>query len=540
VDYQFVLEDGNAYPDPRSPWQPLGVHGPSRSLDHSRFAWTDQRWQAPPLSEAIIYELHIGTFTPEGTFVAAIEKLDDLAALGITHIEIMPVAEFPGQRGWGYDGVDPYAPHHAYGGPDGLKRLVDACHAKGIAVILDVVYNHLGPDGNYLGKFGPYFTGQHRTTWGDAINFDGPGSDEVRRFFIDNALMWLRDYHMDGLRLDAVHAMFDHSAVHFLEQLTGEVDRLSASLGRPLVLIAESDLNDPRVVRPLPAGGFGMHAQWSDDFHHALHSLLTGEQSGYYADFGSMDDLAQTLTHVFAYNYRYSPFRGRTHGRPVADLPFHHFVSYLQNHDQIGNRATGERIHHTIPHQAFKLGAALLFSAPFIPLIFQGEEWAASTPFQFFTHHQSQELGDLVREGRRQEFAAFGWDPRQVPDPQSEQTFLASKLRWEEAEQEPHASMLNWYRALIRLRKMLPELSPSNREATSVVFDSTRQWLQLQRGPVTLICNFASEPRSIPTGPEPSTREILLASGPVDPGGGDSITLPAYGVCLLRETGSDR
>jgi maltooligosyltrehalose trehalohydrolase len=422
TEYTFILDGGHPLPDPRSAWQPRGVHGPSRVVDHQAFAWTDARWQPGPLSSATVYELHVGTFTLAGTFEAAIERLDHLVALGITHVELMPVAEFPGGRGWGYDGVDLYAPHHGYGGPEGLKRLVDAAHRRGLAVILDVVYNHLGPAGNYLEHSGPYFTDRHRTPWGPAVNLDGPGSSEVRRFFCDNALMWLRDYYMDGLRLDAVHALIDTSAVHFLEQLAAEVQALAAQLGRHLVLIAESDLNDPRLVRPPEVGGYGVAAQWSDDFHHALHAVLTGERAGYYEDFGTLADLAQALTCAFVYDGRYSRFRDRRHGRPATGLSGHRFFGYLQNHDQIGNRAKGERSSHLISPGRLKIAAGLVLTSPFVPLLFQGEEWGASTPFQYFTDHEDPELGRAVSEGRRSEFSAFAWSAEEVPDPQDPAT----------------------------------------------------------------------------------------------------------------------
>ncbi len=535
VEYQFVVDDGAAYPDPRSPWQPRGIHGPSRTVDHRRFPWTDQGWEAPPLSSAVIYELHTGTFTLEGTFDAAVEKLDLLADLGVTHIEIMPVAEFPGAWGWGYDGVDLFAPHHAYGGPDGLKRLVDACHARGLAVLLDVVYNHLGPDGNYLGKFGPYFNDHHQTVWGSAINLDGPGSQEVRRFLLDNAVMWLRDYHMDGLRLDAVHAIVDSSPIHFLEELAIVVDELQSQLGRRLVLIAESDLNDPRVVIPRDGGGYGLHAQWSDDFHHALHCMLTGETSGYYADYGSVSDLAQALTGVFVYNNRFSSFRGRMHGRPVENLSFDHFLGYLQNHDQIGNRAQGERIHQMVSTQVAMIGAALVLTAPFVPMIFQGEEWGASSPFPYFTDHEDLELAQMVRQGRWEEFAAFGWNPEQIPDPQDEQTFLSAKLNWDEREREPHSSMLEWYRSLIRLRKEHPDLSPGSTGPAHVDFDVEANWLRVQRGGLVVLCNFAAAPVTISHDSRFGSMEVVLASVPQPPAPGEEMQLPPHSVIILRQ-----
>ena len=498
ADYAFVLDGGRPLPDPRSPWQPRGVHGPSRVVDHNAFAWRDQHWQAAPLSAAVVYELHIGTFTPQGTFIAAIDKLDHLVQLGITHIELMPVAEFPGSRGWGYDGADLYAPHHAYGGPDGLKRLVDACHARGLAVILDVVYNHLGPAGNYLASFGPYFTQRYATPWGQAINFDGPDSDEVRRFFCDNALMWLRDYHFDALRIDAVHAILDTSAVHILEQLACEVQEFEAQSGRHLALIAESDLNDPRVVRPQAVGGYGIQSQWSDDFHHALHTVLTGEREGYYADYGSIADLAKALEQVFVYDGRYSKFRRRRHGRSPAGLPGYSFLGYLQTHDQVGNRARGERSSHLMSLGRLKIAAALVMMAPFIPMLFQGEEWGASSPFLYFTDHEDPQLGRAVTEGRRREFAAFSAHAADVPDPQALATFERSKLIWAERDKEPHAGLLDWHRRLIRLRRETPAFSDGRLERVKVSFDAEARWLVMTRGTAAVACNLAGGVQRVP------------------------------------------
>ncbi|MEJ2054486.1 MAG: malto-oligosyltrehalose trehalohydrolase, partial [Calditrichaceae bacterium] len=362
TDYTFIIDSSKPLPDPRSLYQPQGVHGPSRVVDHSVFKWNDHHWQPAPLASAVIYELHIGTFTRDGTFDAAIEKLDYLAELGITHVELMPVNEFPGSHGWGYDGVDLYAPHHAYGGPEALKRLVDACHAKNLAIILDVVYNHLGPSGNYLSQFGPYFTERYHTPWGEAVNLDGRGSVEVRKFFIDNALMWLRDYHFDCLRIDAVHAILDTSAIHFLEEMALEVGALEAQIGRKLTLIAESDLNDPRVIRPREIGGFGIDAQWNEDFHHALHAVLTREDKGYYADFGTLGDLADCLQNGFTYDGRFSVYRGRIHGKPAAGIFGRSFIGCIQNHDQVGNRARGDRISHITGHNRAKIAAALVLT----------------------------------------------------------------------------------------------------------------------------------------------------------------------------------
>ena len=493
TDYAFLIGDMEpAIPDPRSAWQPYGVHGPSRIVDHTSFAWTDAQWQAPPLSSAILYELHIGTFTPEGTFDAAQQHLAYLKDLGITHIELMPVNAFPGGHGWGYDGVDLFAPYEPYGGPEALKRFIDACHEHGLAVLLDVVYNHLGPSGNYLGKFAPYFTHMHNTPWGDAVNLEDAGSHEVRRFFCDNALMWLRDYHFDGLRLDAVHAYMDRSAINFMEQLTKEVRALEAEAGKSYVVIAESDLNDPRLVTSSEAGGYGMDAQWSDDFHHALVTMLTSDRSGYYSDFGSIADLAKSLMSVFVYDGIYSPHRDRIHGRPVQDLPAWRFLGYAQNHDQIGNRAKGERLSHLANAGRVKIAAALVFIAPFVPMIFQGEEWAASSPFQYFTDHEDKELGSLVSEGRKREFAAFGWSPADIPDPQDEQTFLRSKLNWQEQAEPPHSEMLRWYKQLIALRKSHPQLTNGSLEDTQVEYSEEEKWLVLRRQNIQLVINLGS------------------------------------------------
>ena len=532
TEYAFILDGGPRLPDPRSSWQPHGVHGPSRVIDHQTFAWTDNRWQAGPLSAALVYELHIGTFTTQGTFDAAIERLDHIVTLGITHVELMPVAEFSGVRGWGYDGVDLFAPHHAYGGPEGLKRLVDAAHRKGLAVILDVVYNHLGPAGNYLERFGPYFTARHQTPWGQAVNLDGPGSEEVRQFFCDNALMWLRDYHMDGLRLDAVHALIDTSAVHFLEQLAAEVQTLESQLGRHLVLIAESDLNDPRLVRPPEIGGYGLAAQWSDDFHHALHTVLTGERAGYYGDFGAPADLAQSFTNAFVYDGRYSRFRDRRHGRPATGLSGHRFFGYLQNHDQIGNRAQGERSSHLLSPGRLKIAAALVLTSPFVPLLFQGEEWGASTPFQYFTDHEDPELGQAVREGRRSEFSAFGWSAEEVPDPQDPATYVRSRLDWHELSGEPHASILDWHRRLVRLRRQIPTLADGRMDQVRVRFDEAARWLIVERGPMIVACNLATRVQRVPIGREQSS-EVLLSSDPMLEVNGSNAALPPDSVVVL-------
>jgi maltooligosyltrehalose trehalohydrolase len=529
-DYAFALDGGPPRPDPRSLWQPAGVHGPSRLVDHAAFRWSDGSWRGVPLVSSVLYELHVGTFTPEGTFAAAIARLPELVTLGITAVELMPVAEFPGTRGWGYDGVDLWAPHHAYGGPDGLKQLVDACHHHGLAVVLDCVYNHLGPDGNYLREFGPYFTDHYRTPWGDALNLDGPDSEPVRAFLIENALGWLRDYHVDGLRLDAVHAIVDTSAIHFLEELAARVRELEAELGRTLWVIAESDLNDPRLVRSTDAGGYGLDAQWSDDFHHALHTVLTGERTGYYADFGSLEDLGRALTGVFVYDGRYSRHRRRRHGRPATGILGSRFLGFLQNHDQVGNRAAGERTSQLVSVGRQKIGAALVLSAPFVPLLFAGEEWGASTPFQYFTDHADPALGRAVSEGRRQEFAAFGWDPAAVPDPQVEETFLRSKLRWAERERAPHAEILAWYCAMIRLRRETPALSDGRLDRAGVRHGDG--WIVLERGEVTIACNLGSATTRIPRTATAPAR-TLAASDPGAHASADAILLPPESVLVF-------
>jgi maltooligosyltrehalose trehalohydrolase len=489
--YRVGPDGGEPVPDPRSGSQPEGLEGPTAWVDQAAFAWTDADWRGIDLAEALIYELHVGTFTPEGTFEAVIGKLDHLVGLGVSAIELMPVGEFSGRRNWGYDLALPYAPHHAYGGPRGLKRLVDACHARGLGVLMDVVYNHLGPIGNHLERFGPYFSDRYATAWGRAFNLDGPGSDQVRAFLIDNALMWLRDYHCDGLRLDAVHAIVDTSAVHILEELAERVRELEARLERRLLVIAESDLNDPRLVRPPEVGGYGLDAQWSDDFHHALHTVLTGERSGYYADFGSLADLAQALRQAFVYDGRQSGYRQRRHGRSPSGLSGHRFLGYLQNHDQVGNRAQGERISQLVDTGLLKVGAALVLTSPFVPMLFMGEEWGAGTPFLFFSDHQDPAVAAATSQGRVREFAAFGWRPEEVPDPQSEETFLRSKLDWTELSHEPHAEILDWYRRLVQLRRSYPELRDGDLGRVKVDFDETERWLTLERGRVKLRCNFA-------------------------------------------------
>jgi maltooligosyltrehalose trehalohydrolase len=442
------------------------------------------------------------------------------------------VNEFSGEHGWGYDGVDLFAPHHAYGGPVGLKRFVNACHLRGLAVLLDVVYNHLGPSGNYLGKFAPYFNDRYDTPWGPAVNFDGPHSDEVRRFFCDNALTWLRDYHFDGLRLDAVHAILDTSARPFLEQLGLEVRELEAQLNRPLVLIAESDPNDPRLLWPRERGGFALHAQWSDDFHHALHAVLTGERMGYYEDFGSLADLAKAFRNAYVYDGRYSAHRRRQHGRPPTGLNGHRFLGYAQNHDQVGNRAQGNRLSQLVSQSRLKIAAALVFTSPFVPMLFQGEEWAASTPFQYFTDHPEANLAKAVREGRRKEFAAFGWNPEDVPDPQARETFERSKLNWAEINAGPHADLLAWHRQLIQLRRDEPALADGRLDLVSTRFDESARWFVLERGLFTVACNLARHSRLVPL--RTGRHAVLLTSDLRCKPGRGGLHLPPDAIAILK------
>jgi maltooligosyltrehalose trehalohydrolase len=535
--YRLRLDGGGGLPDPRSGSQPEGVHGPSVVVDHEAFVWSDAAFTPRSWSDAIVYEIHVGTFTLAGTFRAVLERLDYLVDLGVTHLELMPVAAFPGRHGWGYDGVALFAPHAPYGTPDDLKRLVDGCHARGLSVLLDVVYNHLGPDGNYLGHFGPYFTREYATPWGAAVNLDRRGCDGVRRFFCDNALYWLDCFHFDGLRLDAVHAFLDRSAQSFLEQLAEEVCALERRLGRPKLLIAESDLNDPRLIREREAGGLGLHAQWSDDFHHSLHALLTGECAGYYADFGRLEDLACALRQGFVYAGRYSEYRGRSHGRALSGVPLERLLGYLQNHDQVGNRALGDRIGRSLSIEQLELAAALLLCAPFVPMLFQGEEWNASTPFRYFTDHQDAELAAAVREGRRREFAAQGHVPEAVPDPQAPDSFDACRLDWAEQRLPEHRRVLDWYRALVQLRQGEPALRNSDVTLVETLESEPGQgWLQFRRGPLLVVANLSSIAVRLPL---VAGASLLLGSA------GASVTeqqlgLPAWGVGILRTASQSR
>ncbi|MDX3005981.1 malto-oligosyltrehalose trehalohydrolase [Kribbella solani] len=530
TDYAYSVDGSDPLPDPRSPWQPDGVHGFSRVFDSNRFEWSDDSWSGRDVRGAVFYELHLGTFTLEGTLDAAAEHLDYLAVLGMEVVSLLPVAAFPGVHGWGYDGVDLYAVHDPYGGPEALQRFVDRCHEAGLAVCLDVVYNHLGPSGNYLSSFGPYFTTKHSTPWGPAVNLDDTGSTEVRRWICDNALRWFRDFHLDALRLDAVHALVDDSPTHLLQQLSAETAALSAELGRPLGLVAESDLNDPRTVEPVSSGGMGMTAQWSDDFHHALHSLLTGEKFGYYVDFGDPAVFAKTLTRVFLHDGTYSTFRHKLWGHPVD--PHTHrggqFLAYTSNHDQIGNRALGDRPALT-PGQ-LAIGAALVLTSPYTPMLFMGEEWGASTPWRFFTDFDEPALADAVRTGRRREFAEFGWAADEIPDPQDPETWRSSVLDWSEPDEAPHHEILTWYRHLLTFRARMPELRDDRLESVGIDFDPAGAWLVVTRGSLRVVANLSAAERVVPVDEPPAYLVMSFAAAEATPAG---IRLPAHGIAIV-------
>ncbi|AYN31265.1 alpha-amylase [Streptomyces albus] len=535
--YGYALDGGPVLPDPRSRRQPDGPDGLSAVVDHTRHTWTAH----PPgrgLPGAVLYELHVGTYTPEGTLDAAAGRLGHLARLGVTHVELMPLCPFPGRHGWGYDGVALWAVHEPYGGPEALKRFVDAAHAEGLGVVLDVVHNHLGPDGNHLPAFGPYFTGTHHTPWGAAVNLDAPGSDEVRDFLIGSALAWLRDYRLDGLRLDAVHALHDDRALPFLEALAEAVDALAAETGRPLFLIAESDLNDPRLIRGRGEGGTGLHAQWNDDFHHALHTALTGESQGYYADFAKapLAALTKCLTGGFFHDGTYSSFRGRRHGRPLdrERVSAHRLLGYAQTHDQIGNRALGDRLAAGLSPGLLACAATLTLTAPFTPMLFMGEEWGAGTPWQYFTDHTDPELAEAVRRGRRREFTAHGWAEEEVPDPQDPATRARSCLDWSEPERRPHSRLLDWYRTLIALRHRYSDLTDPDLTALRPAFDEQARWLAFRRGDLRIAVNLGPEPAAIPLG---RGRPRVLAAwdplGPPDEAG--VLTLPGESCVVLGQ-----
>jgi len=526
--YVYILDGDKERPDPASRSQPDGVHGASEIVNPDQFRWTDEHWRGRPLEQLIIYELHVGTWTDKGTFQAAIPHLEYLRDLGITAIELMPVAQFPGARNWGYDGVGLFAPQSTYGGPQGLKELIDACHRTDLAVILDVVYNHVGPEGNYLQDFGPYFTDRYRTPWGSAINYDGPESDEVRSFIIGNALYWITEYHIDALRLDAVHGIYDFSAVHILKELADSVHTESEGGGRPALLIAESDLNDSRIIAPSTEGGYGLDAQWSDDFHHALHTVLTGERTGYYEDFGQLTYLATALQDGFVYAGRYSPHRRRRHGNSVERRPPQQLVICAQNHDQIGNRALGERLSTLISCEALKLAAAAVLLAPQTPMLFMGEEYGETAPFQYFVDHSDADLNQAVREGRKREFAAFGWT--EVPDPLDPSTFKRSRVRLDAPHDERQKQLFAWYRRLIHLRKTLPPYTVSYRYHAVHSFEDQQiilihRWTE--EGEATLVVlGFNKAPIRLLLDKPEGTWIPLAASWAAEYGGGGETVEP--------------
>ncbi|MEC4812985.1 MAG: malto-oligosyltrehalose trehalohydrolase [Scytonema sp. PMC 1069.18] len=519
--YFYQLNNAESRPDPASNYQPSGVHAASQVIDHS-FSWNDSSWAGIPVENMIMYELHVGTFTPEGTFEAIIPRLKDLQELGVNAIEIMPIAQFPGDRNaegnlayrnWGYDGVYPFAVQTSYGDPAALKRLVDICHQEGIAVILDVVYNHFGPEGNYTNVFAPYFTETYRTPWGSAMNFDDAHSHDVRNFFIQNALYWLRDYHIDALRLDAIHAIYDLGAKHFLEELVENVNALSEEQGRKFCLIAESDSNDPRVVRPVESGGYGIDGQWSDDFHHALHTMVTGEQTGYYEDYGKCEHLAKAYSDTFVYDWKYSQHRKRFHGNSTCDRPLNQFVVCIQNHDQVGNRMLGERLSHLVSFEAQKLAAGALLLSPYIPLLFMGEEYGEEAPFIYFVSHSDPDLIRAVRQGRKQEFAAFH-AIGEPPDPESIDTYCQCKLNWEKRKEGKHQVLWKWYQQLIQLRNTIPALVRRDRDSIEVGFLEAekivwwRRWAESNQ--IFCLMNFnKSEVTFSPSIPENNWEKIL-------------------------------
>lgn len=526
-DYGFLIDDRtDPVPDPRSLRQPHGVHGPSRVHDLASFAWTDGGWTGRQLAGSVIYELHVGTFTPAGTLDAAIERLPHLVDLGIDLVELLPVNAFNGDWNWGYDGVLWYAVDETYGGPEAYQRFVDACHAAGLGVIQDVVYNHLGPSGNYLPLFAPYLREDSANTWGSSLDL---GRAEVREHILRNALMWLRDMHVDGLRLDAVHALVDDSPTHLLQELAERVDALSAHLRRPLTLIAESDMNDPKLILPREAGGYGLHAQWSDDYHHAVHVALTRETAGYYADFEPLEALAKAATRGFFHDGTWSSFREREHGHPIPpETPTWRLVAYAQDHDQIGNRATGDRLSETLDDDHLAITALLALAGPFTPMLFMGEEWAASTPWQFFTAHPEPELGEATAKGRIAEFERMGWDPAVVPDPQDPETFARSKLDWAEpyGPESRHTRLLAVHRELIALRRREPDLTDPRFARLSAEASEDPRWIRIRRGALEIVVNLADVPLAIAP-----PREVLFATKPL---GAEADGIPPHAGAIIR------
>lgn len=537
--YQYRLDGGRYRPDPVSRWQPEGVHGPSVVVDPGAFTWTDERFRGHALADLVFYEIHVGTFTKAGTFEAAIAYLDQIAELGATAVELMPVAEFPGSRNWGYDGVHLFAAQSTYGGPRGLRRLVDACHARGLSVFLDVVYNHLGPEGNYLAEYGPYFTDRYKTPWGQAVNFDGPDSAGVRRHFVENARMWVRECHVDGLRLDAIHSIFDASPVHILTEIASAVREEAASLGRPAHVIAESHDNDRAIVTPADAGGLGLGAVWSDDFHHALHVRLTGETTGYYADFTDRRLLPRALAEGFAFQGEPSVYFGRPRGTPSGDLDGERFVVSVQNHDQVGNRAQGDRLWTLVPFEATKLAAALLVVAPALPLIFMGEEYGETSPFQFFTSFLDPELAAAVRRGRAAEFSRFEWKGT-IPDPQAPDTFVRSRLNQTLAGAPRHRALRDFYRAGLALRREHPALGARGKPLTRAALDATGNVLTIDRAApsgeaVRCVANLTGKSQTCEA---PPRSRLLLDSADPRFGGPDRVRpLEPWQVLLYTLSG---
>jgi maltooligosyltrehalose trehalohydrolase len=546
--YLFQLDGARELPDPASRFQPEGVHGPSEVVDLNQFQWTDQNWQGRTLERSIFYEIHVGTYTAQGTFDALIPHIPELVELGITTVELMPVAQFPGSRNWGYDGVYPFAPQNSYGGPEPLQRFVNAAHEHGLSVALDVVYNHLGPEGNYLNAYGPYFTDRYRTPWGQALNFDGAGSDEVRRFFIENALYWLENYHFDALRLDAVHGIFDFSARHFLTEIKSAVGDLSKRLGRMIHCIAESDLNDSRLLLNHEQGGYDLDAQWSDDFHHSVHRLLTGEDRGYYADFEGIAPLAATLRDGWYYKGQYSHYRQRHHGNSPRGIAASQVVVCTQNHDQVGNRAAGERLSSLVNFESLKLAAGITLLSPFVPLLFMGEEYGETAPFQYFTSHGDPELVEAVRRGRREEFAAFGWEAEKaVPDPQDESTFLRSKPDHSRKSEEPHRTLLRLYQNLIRTRREYDLGDPAPRSVREIGDSALLVLRQAERSQQLMIFNFGKSPMPVNLPDIPGPWRMVMNSADASwnsPGydlpdqitlNGDGLELSPYSFMVMEQ-----
>ena len=529
--YGFRLnDDDDVLYDPRGRSLPDGVHGISEVVDTTPLDVGD--WAGRPLENAVLYELHIGTFTPAGTLDSAIARLDHLVELGIDFVEVLPVNSFNGEHNWGYDGVAWFAVQSSYGGPAAYRRFVTACHERGLAVIQDVVYNHLGPSGNVLPRFGPYLRSDSRKPWGDTVDLTQP---EVRRYVLDNARMWMQEYGVDGLRLDAVHALVDEGPVHLLQELAAQTDALAAELGRPLTLIAESDLNDPVMIEPRGAG-YGLTAQWSDDYHHAVHVALTGETDGYYADFGSLGALAKAATRGFFHDGTYSSFRGREHGRPIPpEVPTTRLVTFTQDHDQIGNRATGDRLSASLSVERLRIAAVLTVCSPFTPMLFMGEEWGASTPWQFFTSHPEPELAAATAQGRIEEFARMGWDPAVVPDPQDPATFLRSKLDWGELDRSRHRELLALYRELIALRHREPEFADPRFDMLSADWDDAAGWFALRQGDLEILVNLGGDTWSIP-----DASELLLATNPAVDADGRGVSLPPDSAAIVRRSAGNR